>query len=49
MEYDIELLDTEYRLLGEKKYKDKLSLERIGLKLSMDKSKVSRNSSKVSY
>lgn len=42
LEYVISLLDTQYRLIAEMKYKDKLSLEKIGLKLNMDKSTVSR-------
>ncbi|AAO36632.1 phage protein (plasmid) [Clostridium tetani] len=42
MEYIIGLLGTQYRLIAEMKYKDKLSLEKIGFNLNMDKSTVSR-------
>jgi len=42
IEYVVGLLDTQCRLITEMKYKDKLSLEEIGLKLNMDKSSISR-------
>lgn len=35
-------MDTEYRLIAEMKYKEKLSLEKIGEKLCIDKSNVKR-------
>ncbi|WP_243446793.1 hypothetical protein [Clostridium botulinum] len=47
MKYAIELLDTQHRLIAEMKYKDKLSLEKIGFKLNMDKSTVSRSRERI--
>lgn len=47
MEYIIGILGTQYRLIAEMKYKDKLSLEKIGLNLNMDKSTVSRTRERI--
>ncbi|KEI16850.1 hypothetical protein G8S49_01410 [Clostridium botulinum C] len=47
MEYIVGLLDTQYKLIAEMKYKDESSLEKIGLKLNMDKSTVSRMRVKI--
>ncbi|AWZ49805.1 hypothetical protein C3495_05800 [Clostridiaceae bacterium 14S0207] len=47
MKYAIGLLDTQYRLIADMKYKDQLSLEKIGLKLNMDKSTVSRTRERI--
>ena len=43
----IGLLGTQYRLIAEMKYKDKLSLEKIGFNLNMDKSTVSRTRERI--
>lgn len=47
MDYIIGRLGTEYRLLVEMKYRDCLSLEKIGDKLCMAKSTVSRNRERI--
>ncbi|WP_243238903.1 hypothetical protein [Clostridium botulinum] len=47
MNYLFRNMDTEYRLIAEMKYKEKLSLEKIGERLCIDKSNVKRKKDKI--
>ncbi|NFC27850.1 hypothetical protein EXM98_04150 [Clostridium botulinum] len=47
MNYLFRNMETEYRLIAEMKYKEKLSLERIGERLCIDKSNVKRKKDKI--